>query len=382
MHLKDEFLCAYRDKELSGRQSQQVREHLEHCSSCQDRLKELSLHAQQIQHHLDVLAPGQLDQPRSTQAAYQHFIRSSRYTRPQKEIQKTMSTRRPLWAALAIVVALALVFTLTPANAWASSVLSLFRVQKVQVITFDPAAAQNAQNQLKSEQDVIKQVFKDDLKITKHGEMTTVASAAEAKDQVGFTPRVPAALKDATINVQPGMNAVFTINQPKLQSILDAVGIDAKLPAEVNGKVITVDVPDAVAVSSGCPTSPSALQEESQLPANCTSLVQVPSPTVNTPAGLDVPQLADAMFQYLGLSPADAKQLSQRIDWTTTLVVPIPQGGQIQYQDVQVDGVTGTLFQEADSGRYSLIWVKNGVLYGLSGSGSTEQALSIAGSLQ
>ena len=381
MHPKDDLLRAFTDHELSEKQAQQIREHLLHCRECQAQLDEITRRTAQVQAKLNVLVPGPTEQPRTAQLAYKRFANNTRLSMERKETFKDMFTKRPLWVGLTLLVALVLVFSLTPASAWASSFLGMFRVQKVQVVSFDPIAAENARQQVNANSDAIRQVFKDDLKITNHGEVVQVASAAEAAEKASFTPRLPSALPDAKLSVKPGMNAVFTINQPKLQALMDAAGVNAKLPENINGKTVTVDVANAVVASSpDCP-DPSASVDKQDV-TNCTALVQMPSPIVNTPDGLDVPKLGTAMFQFLGLSEAEAEQLSQRIDWTTTLVLPIPQGSEIQYQDVQVDGVTGTLLQETGKNNYSLIWVKNGIVYGLHGVGSAQDGLKIAGSLK
>ncbi len=347
------------------------------CAACQARLNELADRTNRVQSHLTPLAPNDLEQAVSPKLAYRRFNQNQRNTQ-QKELIQTMFTRRPLWTALAVIALVAIIFSVTPASAWANSFLGLFRVQKVQVVTFDPDAVENAHGQLNENRDQIERIFKDDLKITDRGDLVKVDSAAEAKAKAGFTPRLPSALQDPELTVKPGMNAVFTIDQPKLQAIMDAAGVDAKLPAEVNGKEINVDVPDAVMVSSGCPAD----ETTKEAYADCTSLVQMPSPSVDAPEGLDIPRLGEAMFQFLGLSEAEARNLSQRIDWTSTLVLPIPQGGEIQYQDVKVDGVTATLLQSEADNMTMLIWVKDGRLYGLRTPGtSPDKALEIAESL-
>ncbi len=385
MHPKDDLLRALLDQEEID---PAAREHVAGCSDCQARLEEMAARANRVQAQLDALAPRPGEQPRPAQAAYARVTSSERFnplsqqTKRQKEFNKTMFTRRPLWAALAIIAVLALVFTLTPANAWASSFLGLFRVQKVQVVTFDPAAAQNAQAKLESNKAAFEQVFKDDLKITEHGQAARVANAQEAAAKAGFTPRLSSAVQDQSLEVKGATKAVFTINQPKIQELIDMAGVNVQLPKEVDGKTITADIPSSVISTSGCPASQTTSDPTKESAANCTVFVQMPSPTVDTPAGLDMQSLGDAMFQFLGVAPDQAQQLSQRIDWTSTLVLPIPQGGSIQYQDVHVDGVTGTFLQEEGQNTYELIWVKDGLLYGLRGSGGLSDAMKYVGSLK
>jgi hypothetical protein len=113
-------------------------------------------------------------------------------------------------------------------------------------------------------------------------------------------------------------------------------------------------------------------------------LAQMPSPTVNTPPDLNIAQLAEIGLQFTGMSASEAHQFSQSVDWTSTLVIPFPRNAGT-YEQVSVDGVTGTLITggRGDGGNhYSLIWIKNGIVYGLTGNGSSQQALALAQSIQ
>jgi len=50
-----------------------------------------------------------------------------------------------------------------------------------------------------------------------------------------------------------------------------------------------------------------------------------------------------------------------------------------------VDGVSGTLIQQGPTdyaGEYLLVWVKDGVLYALTGPGTADEALQIGNSLK
>ncbi|MBV9308629.1 MAG: hypothetical protein JOZ45_20955, partial [Acidobacteriaceae bacterium] len=99
---------------------------------------------------------------------------------------------------------------------------------------------------------------------------------------------------------------------------------------------------------------------------------------------LDITALAEAGLQVAGMSAADAHNFCQTVDWSSTLVIPIPQNGSA-YRTVPVDGVNGTLITAEPHGnfigRYALIWIKNGIIYSLSGKGQPDKALSLIGSL-
>ncbi len=115
----------------------------------------------------------------------------------------------------------------------------------------------------------------------------------------------------------------------------------------------------------------------------CLELIEAPAPQVNVPDDLNIQQLAEIAFQLTRMSPTQARQLAQTIDWKTTLVLPIPRFAG-SYSQVNVNGVQGTLINT--SGRrgpgYALIWVKNGIIYGLIGHGEASDAVALANSLQ
>ncbi len=114
-------------------------------------------------------------------------------------------------------------------------------------------------------------------------------------------------------------------------------------------------------------------------------LAQVPSPTVSVPPNLNIAQVAEAGLELAGMTPADAQTFVQSIDWTSTLVIPVPrQGG--SYQKQTVDGVEGELITMPQQGRrpagYTLIWVKNGIIYSLADFSDPTEAVAMADSLQ
>jgi hypothetical protein len=64
--------------------------------------------------------------------------------------------------------------------------------------------------------------------------------------------------------------------------------------------------------------------------------------------------------------------------------VPIPRNAAM-HEQVSVDGVTGTLIQRSSEGsaQFVLLWVKDGIIYAISGLGTnSQQAIEMANSLQ
>ena len=165
------------------------------------------------------------------------------------------------------------------------------------------------------------------------------------------------------------------------QALLEAAGhTDIKLPATLDGAPITIDIPTAVVSSYGaCRT---ARERQSQMDT-CLILTQLPSPTVTTPPDLNMQELAAAGLQMAGLSPLEAQAFSRAVDWTSTLVIPIPVG-QADYQQVFVDGVTGYLIASTgnnDLPSQTLIWTRDGMIYDLTTFNPKSDLVAIAGLL-
>lgn len=384
MHLKDDLLRAMVDDELSGRLYDQTREHLSSCAACRARMQEIEVRAQRVRARMDAMTAHPAETPEiAPNKAYLRFNRRYRSAQPGKETFQTMFKRRPFWAALTVIVVVALALSLPTVQAWASDFLSLFRVQRVQVISFNPDNAEEARDLLESNEALIKEVLKDNLEVEKDGDLQVVDSIDEATEAAGFIPRLPVNKDDLQLAVRPGMQGVLTIDQPEFQTLIEAIELDLDLPDSLNGQTVTVTVPAAVIAADGCDIRESESEDELHRPAqvmskDCTVLVQLPSPEIDSPEELDIQQVGEAFLKYAGLSEDEARSLSKRIDWTTTLVLPIPNSGDVKYREVQVDGVTGTLLQPVDEDYYTLVWVKDGRLYGLSGPGDMETALDKA----
>jgi hypothetical protein len=239
----------------------------------------------------------------------------------------------------------------------------------------------------------------DNVVVTlKPGEPQPASSAEEASQLAGFKVRLLGARADTPrIRVQGEQAFHMTLDRERLQAIMDEVGRpDLALPDSVDGATIAVHIPKKVFASYGhCKPSETSSEAEpqgdpgQQSPqgdsSDCAFLVQVPSPTVSVPPSLNLAEVAEAGLQLAGMSAAEARSFSESVDWTSTLVIPLPRRA-ASYQTVEVEGVPGTLIDMPARGRrrqmaYTLLWVKNGIIYTLAGPGSPDQAVPLAESL-
>jgi hypothetical protein len=297
---------------------------------------------------------------------------------------------RLAWVAIGIVGILVLALFFPPVQAIANSFLGLFRVEQITVEQVNPG---DLPNQLGSSSQ-FENLIAQDVQVEELGEPELVEDAAEASELAGILVRLPTDITGAReLEVQPGTRISMNVDLAKIRALLNEVGMgDMELPDQLDGAQVNMELPRAVTASYGeCNFDSESAREAGIDPdgppprmVNCTTLVQMESPAINAPPGIDIAGLGQAFLVAMGMSPEEAANFSRQVDWTTTLVLPIPRYG-TEYQEVSVDGVTGTLIQqslEEHMPQYMLIWVKGGVLYALTGSGNVSNALAIAGSLQ
>ncbi len=286
---------------------------------------------------------------------------------------------------------LALVFAFPSTRALASELLNLFRVQQVQVVPVDFTGLE----QLTGDGALGNQfteLISDSVDMQQEpGEPVQAASADEASQLAGFTVRIPSGMTPSQINVTGGAAFSMTLDRTKAQTLLDEAGrSDLVLPASVDGAEISVDIPASVSVAFGtCPKPGSGVSGNNEQSTterrypDCVILAQIPSPSVNAPADLDIEALARIGLEFTGMSPEEAAELTSTVNWTSTLLVPIPRNAAI-HEQVSVDGVTGTLIQRSsdESPQFALLWVKDGIIYAISGLGTnSQQAIEMANSL-
>ncbi|HSJ87988.1 MAG TPA: zf-HC2 domain-containing protein [Anaerolineales bacterium] len=390
-HLTDGELRAALDGELGAGE----RKHLESCPACQSRKKILEAQVQPVAERLSFLSSSSQDTSLSTSTAWKKFNH-------EKLAQKETSMFRKLFtsplikygASAALVIALILAFPAT--RALAGELLSLFRVQHVTVVPVDFTGMEQLNGAVGNN---ISQLISDSVTMQKEpSDPVTVANTDEASQLAGFHVRAPEGQTPSRISVMSGASFTFTIDRAKAQALLDEAGRkDLVLPEEVDGADVSVNIPSSVSIAFGkCPEPSNESESQREMAreseqsgspgrnyADCIILAQIPSPEVSAPASLDINKLAQIGLEFTGMTAEEAAKFTSTVDWTSTLVVPIPKNAASNKQ-VTVDGVTGTLIERPsdDAPQFALFWVKDGIIYTIGGLGSNSQrALEIANSL-
>ena len=149
--------------------------------------------------------------------------------------------------------------------------------------------------------------------------------------------------------------------------VLELADMDPDLiPADLDEGVVTVSVPEMV-----------------QMHTTQVDIVQMPSPAVEYPEGINPGTFGEAGLRLLGLSPAEARSISESIDWASTLVLPIP-ADVAEFQELQIAGAEGVLLQPRQTDAQNvrtLLWEKDGILYVIGAHLGYEELVQVAESM-
>lgn len=373
-HPSDGTLLCWLDAQLNERLHHVVGDHVDRCKTCQRRVCELRDRRDRTIEVLGLLDPGPIN-PFNRQWSLM-ALRATLHRRNTgtmwNRIRTNKGVQRILIGVAALVIVIGLLL-LAPVRALASDFLALFRVEQFLVVDVDPERIEQIAEAIDEDMYFGEQELLEDP-----GEPVEVATLDEAVAMVGFAPRVPQGYGVPTSIAVSGRGRMrFTPEVETLRAVFETVGLDPDLmPAEIDGKPFDITIPASVVLTynDGDPD----MQRDFMV-------VQVPSPSVEVPEDVDMQALGEAMLQLIGMSPDEAARLSQSIDWTTTLVLPIPTNVS-KVQEVRVDGTTGLLFdmsdyEDVDGGGGALLWQKEGFVFLVVGMYNSFDLLEVAESL-
>jgi hypothetical protein len=338
----------------------------------------------QVYERLDLLSPEATPPVRVARSRLESKVAE----KEQSMWQKILNRRyRPVWATLAVILVLTVSFSFPQVRAAAISFLGLFRVEQIEAVEIG-ISLDDLSGEMETQFMAIDNLIGDQIVVEQSAKSEEVADLSAAEVQAGFDARVPAQLQDQTKRVvfQPEASIRFTIDRDRWQALLDSMGYgnDFQLPEAADGAEVRFNVPNAIVTGFGdCEVNQAKDMQETELSGNCTVLLQTRQPTIEAPPGIDIHQAGQVMLQILGMSPEEAEAFSNRVDWATTLVVPVPQGA--DYRNVLVDGVEGVLLEDTYTGghaRFTLLWVKDGMFYALTGDGLRYSPVNIANSMK
>jgi hypothetical protein len=297
--------------------------------------------------------------------------------------------------AIVVVILVAGMLAIPSARRLIAGLLGNLRVQKVQAVNVDFTSLSDPNTNPELHQ-MVSQMISDKVATTTSEKDQPASDATEAARLAGFSVQFIMARKDKPTLVVGGQRGLtMTVDRTRLQEIIKAAGHpELVLPASLDGAAFSVQIPRVIRLRYGkCPMPQTAgkaiANQVVETPASagdyadCVRVTEGPIATVNAPPGLDVEKLAEVGLQVAGMTPEQSRDFFLTVDWKSTLTLTVPR--QLRsYEQVVIGRTKATLLTLAArrGPGYTLLWVKNGIAFTLTGYGDPGHAVELAESIK
>ena len=363
---------AYLDGEIPEQERGQFLEHAQKCPRCAKTLAELSQLEDWTGQHLMKYGSA-LDEMMPKQDEHKRFQLS--HVEGMKKVDnggQSMTRKFKKWAMVAAsLLVLAGSLTFAPVQEAVADFLSVFRVQKMQMIKVSPDEMQQMARAIETKAGEIDLKQFGKVEVIKKPEQVEMAPA-DIQNQLSFKVKQPSFIPEGyslseKAKVQQDGKAEFRLEVDQANALLKALGSATLLPESLQGKAFSIHVPAGVQLQY--------LQNDGQ---RGFTLNQFATPEVVVPSGVDPEDLRAALLD-LPILPDDLRnQLASIDDWQNTMIVP--DAGQDGMEKMTVNG-QDAIYAQNNQGLGYLMWVDNGVIYQLNGFLDSENAVKVAQSL-
>jgi hypothetical protein len=368
-HLDDGLLRRMLDEPLA--MTAEGQSHYHGCAECQKRFNAIAAQAQAV--GLMLAAPSFAPKPEESLPRMRLLIQAEEAKAPVRWPERLAAAVERRWATarrpVVVAVLAAVVLGAMGATGAAQKLITIFEPQAVVGVPVSPSDSGGAIDPL---------IF-GDLKWTPAPpQVRQVADAAAASQTTGLRVVAPSSLPSGVPNtVSYGVidhaTASFTFDNARAKAEAARRGQKiSEMPAGVDGSTLFISAGPGLVQVYGSPAGPGA---GITLPILVIGQSRVP---VITSTGVTTKQLQGYVLSQPGM-PADLVQYVRAIDDpSATLPIPIPRGMATSRQ-VDVQGVKGLL---VDAGiAAGVVWIKDGIIYGVAGQLTPDQVLLIANSL-
>lgn len=368
-------LRAYIDDALAIEERRTLAMHLAGCADCRQQVDQVRAVAAQVETVLQLSA--EAPDPQLALARLRQARRAAQAAPQQQDSSRSMvwrntmqylnriwtGPRRMVATSLAAVVLVLSLLAFPPVRAAANRLLDVFRVQRVVMLPISPERIAQLENlDLDG-----KTLFVGEPKLVNQpAPPRTVESAAKASQAVGFTvvepAEFPSAPNDSHTRVVDRTVLQFQVNVEGARELLTLLDVhDVTLPDALGEQPITADISASV-------------QSRYHGPDYTLELYQGHSPTMTLPEGTDLRQLGRAALRLLGMPPSEAETLSRQIDWSSTLIFPIPPDVS-DVRQVMVGDTQGMLVGSGSGSDrdWLLYWQRGDQFYVLEGHGELSE---------
>lgn len=365
---------SYLDGELSREERKQFAKHLDHCSACRTTLAEHKRLAQWVDDVIDESLPhvpdtviDNIDVSRAW-SRFQNTLQEQKgepvsrtsesapynILTPTKRRWSLMAKTYQKWlagTAAAVIVLGSL--TLPQVQASASELLSMFRVEKFEMIRLTEQDLQQLEGWMTSTE-----AGKIDLEgigtFTKRegSQAPRLFENIELAQKEGFEPApTPEGFKAQTLNIQPEFTIELKLDINKTNNILKTLGSKVFFDEKLHNQPFAVTFPHLTETRYSS-------TERSDLRFTYSVLK---TPQLEAPAGVDLGQLRQTVLQLPFIPRQVSEQLARIEDWQSTVPFPYVEGSD-EMEKISVNGTDGLFIYEGDRDA-TLIWQKDSKLH-------------------
>lgn len=377
--LEDGVLQAYLDQELTLPERKRVGDHLQECSSCACRLKELEELQEWEKRHL-LLEEGE-DGECDVELSWQRFLHSlgelpaesqppqaKRASQPVRGRRRRMKKWIPAAAAALLLIG---GFSVPGVREAAADMLQVFRVQNLESVRMTTEELDRIAHELESKVgslDLRDYGEAEVIRASRVGPTVTAHESPEAYAQATQgMPALPDTLTEGAVASyweQGELKVRFALDVKNVNRLITALGGKTLLPAGLDGEPFLFTYPAQRQINWYWEDEQGAGSKEYSL------VVGLP-PSVETSADAQIEVIQQAMMDLPFLSAHVKRQLEERHRFLNTLAMPeLLEAGE------EMIALSGTEAILRSHGKYTheLIWMERGYVVQLSGHGMERDA--------
>jgi hypothetical protein len=360
------FIQAYADGEMSRNMRKAFATHLEHCPNCRASLEQ----AKRLDQWTETAVQEALSEPKlsyfpiDTDAAWERFEQRLQHNEKSSKTKQKgrVNMKKPYKKLLAGTAAAAVLLgslAIPQVQVAASNFLSIFRMDKVEMIKLTQSDLQELEKWLAGNEEGMKEIKgigKMWVEAQNKDRGTRTFEKVEDAVKAGYAiPAAPEGYKIENISVSPSFTLHVQLDTKKANALLHQLKATVLFDEKLDNKPFALTVPESIRMEF----SPVNTETKQSRSAHI-SYTESGSPQMQVPEDVDLNQLRETVLS-LPFIPQNVKhQLASIQDWQRTLPIPYITDEKQQTREVTVQGAKGIVYEAAN--QTFLIWQKDGKL--------------------
>ncbi|WP_047152365.1 anti-sigma factor family protein [Aneurinibacillus tyrosinisolvens] len=366
------FIQAYLDGEINREQRKEFTRHLDECVQCHAMVGEANRLDSWVRLTLDESFSNTETELIHTEAAWQRFEQRLTETaslhqtdghgRERKETKRSWRTMKKTYkkwlAGTAAAAVLAGSLSIPQVQAAANNLLSIFRVNKVELVKLTNSDLRDIETWMVSGEPGTKEIkgigkmWLDEE--TQDHHQQNFETVEEAKKAGYTTPKAPKGYKTENIIIEPKYTLNVQLDTEKANKLLKQMNTGTQFDSKLDGKQFAITVPRSIRTSF---TSASRTDGN---PWKDLSYTVVDAPQMKVPDNIDLEQVRTTVLSLPFIPENVRQQLAGIQDWQHTLPFPYVEDEKNKTREASIQGVKGVVYESEHE--TFIIWQKDGKL--------------------